>query len=110
MNDINQKPRKVAVIGGGIAGIACSYALRTHRELDVHIFEAKDNLGGHADTNVFNGNDTSAGVDTGFIAFNEQTYRMSNLKRANSLEALLEVVIYGGLSYEQLVSLPSSKI
>jgi predicted NAD/FAD-binding protein len=76
MDPADRKPRRVAVIGGGIAGIACTYALRAHSDINVHVFEAEERLGGHADTNIFQGNGLCAGIDTGFIAFNEQTYRM----------------------------------
>ena len=38
--------RRVAVIGGGIAGIAAAYRLMRH--CDVTLFEASDRLGGHA--------------------------------------------------------------
>ena len=66
--------RRIAVVGGGISGIACLWGLR-NEEYDVHLFEADSRLGGHANTVDFAGNGHSVPVDTGFIAMNEKTYR-----------------------------------
>ena len=63
---------RVAVIGGGVSGMAAAYAL--HAFADTTLFEAKPRLGGHTDThNVFTG-DRSCAVDTGFIVFNRPNY------------------------------------
>ena len=75
----NQCPgssKRIAIVGGGVAGIACSWKLR---ELDctVDIYEAGDRLGGHANSVMFRGNGRSVNVDTGFIAINETSYRES---------------------------------
>lgn len=70
--DDRQAPRDIAVIGTGIAGLACAWLLSgRHR---VTIYEAADRVGGHANTVSVA---TSAGrlaVDTGFIVYNESTY------------------------------------
>ncbi|MBO3749785.1 FAD-dependent oxidoreductase [Streptosporangiaceae bacterium NEAU-GS5] len=59
---------RVAVIGGGVAGLTAAYVLaRTH---EVTLFEADDRAGGHAHTHDVG----PAAVDSGFIVFNQQTY------------------------------------
>ncbi len=63
---------KIAVVGSGISGLSCAWALSQRHH--VTVIESDDRLGGHANTvNV----QTSAGqvaVDTGFIVFNAWTY------------------------------------
>lgn len=64
---------KVAVIGGGVAGIACAYLLQRRYQVDV--LEAGAWLGGHTHTVVIAaGPDAGTPVDTGFIVFNGDTY------------------------------------
>ena len=64
-------PRKIAVIGGGISGMAAAHLLgRNHR---VVLFEAAAQLGGHART-VTAGRRGDQPVDTGFIVFNYENY------------------------------------
>jgi predicted NAD/FAD-binding protein len=60
--------RKIAVIGGGISGLAAGYVLS--RTDHVTLFEADRRLGGHADTHQVG----AVPVDTGFIVYNERTY------------------------------------
>ncbi|WOI55433.1 NAD(P)/FAD-dependent oxidoreductase [Palleronia sp. LCG004] len=63
--------RRVAIVGGGISGLAAAYLLKdTHR---VTLFEAAPRLGGHART-VMAGRHGDQPVDTGFIVFNDATY------------------------------------
>ncbi|KAI0449203.1 FAD/NAD(P)-binding domain-containing protein [Xylaria acuta] len=66
-------PQQIAIIGGGISGIACSWRLRNHG-CNVDLYEAEDRLGGHANSVPFNGNGRTINVDTGFIAMDEVTY------------------------------------
>jgi hypothetical protein len=68
---LSQAPRRIAVIGGGISGMAAAHLLaRTHR---VVLFEAGPRLGGHART-VIAGKRKDQPVDTGFIVFNRVNY------------------------------------
>ena len=66
------KPQRIAVIGGGIAGLSCAWLLRdTH---DVVLYEAEPRLGGHADTQLVKVAGKPVAVDTGFIVYNEVNY------------------------------------
>ena len=65
---------KIAVVGSGIAGLACAHALtRTHR-LPVTLYEAADYLGGHSHTVDVSVDGLTHPVDTGFLVFNHRTY------------------------------------
>lgn len=63
--------RRIAVIGGGISGLASAYLLARHHR--VTLFEAEPRLGGHART-VLAGRKGDQPVDTGFIVFNYPNY------------------------------------
>lgn len=63
--------RKIAIVGGGISGLAAAYLLTPRH--DVTLFEAEPRLGGHART-VRAGRNGDQPVDTGFIVFNHVTY------------------------------------
>ncbi|WP_137700044.1 NAD(P)/FAD-dependent oxidoreductase [Marimonas lutisalis] len=70
--DAPPSPRlRVAVIGGGISGLAAAYRLSPRH--DVTLFEAEPRLGGHART-VMAGLNGDQPVDTGFIVFNFVNY------------------------------------
>jgi len=74
--EVSVKPR-IAVVGGGIAGISAAYRLR--QEADVTLFEALDTAGGHAHTVQVTDAGRTIGLDTAFIVFNEQNYpRITN--------------------------------
>ncbi|MFN3641313.1 MAG: NAD(P)/FAD-dependent oxidoreductase [Gemmobacter sp.] len=63
--------RRIAVIGGGISGLAAAHLLsRGHA---VVLYEAERRLGGHART-VVAGKRGDQPVDTGFIVFNHVNY------------------------------------
>ncbi len=65
--------RRIAVVGGGIAGLTAAYVMRDACE--VTLFEAADRLGGHAFTKEVTSPDgDSVPVDVGFIVHNERTY------------------------------------
>ena len=64
---------KIAVIGGGVAGIVAAHLLQ--RQHSVTLYEANDYLGGHTNTvTVPTGPDAGVGIDTGFIVLNDWTY------------------------------------
>lgn len=65
--------QKIAVVGGGVAGIVAAYLLQKHHE--VTLFEQNDYLGGHTHTiEITEGPDAGTAVDTGFIVLNDATY------------------------------------
>ncbi len=64
-------PRRIAVIGGGIAGMAAAHLLADRNS--VVLFESEPRLGGHART-VIAGKRKDQPVDTGFIVFNRVNY------------------------------------
>ena len=63
---------RIAVVGGGISGLAAARAL--HPQHEVTLFEAADRLGGHSHTIMVDAGDRLQPVDTGFIVFNERNY------------------------------------
>lgn len=69
--------RRVAVVGGGVTGLATAWHLHVNSpDIDVKIFEADSRLGGHAHTiNIPNENDnkkdSTLDVDVGFMVFND---------------------------------------
>ena len=64
-------PQQIAIVGGGISGLAAAWSLSTHHQ--VTLFEAAPRLGGHART-VVAGRHGDQPVDTGFIVFNYANY------------------------------------
>ncbi|GAB4169597.1 MAG: FAD-dependent oxidoreductase [Geothermobacteraceae bacterium] len=76
--------KRVAVIGGGVAGIVSAWQLRN--DCEVSLFECNDYLGGHTNTvTIPDGPDAGLGIDTGFIVLNDRTY--PNFRRfLNELE------------------------
>lgn len=62
---------RIAVVGGGVAGLSAALALAGHGR--VTLYEAEPRLGGHART-VVAGRRGDRTVDTGFIVFNHATY------------------------------------
>ncbi|WP_420567955.1 NAD(P)/FAD-dependent oxidoreductase [Thalassovita sp.] len=63
--------RRIAVIGGGISGLAAAYQLQGQH--NVTLYEAAPRLGGHARTKLA-GLRGDQPVDTGFIVFNYANY------------------------------------
>lgn len=64
---------KIAIIGSGISGLTA--ALRLHPAHEVTLFEANDYIGGHTHTVDVTVDDEQHAIDTGFIVFNDWTYR-----------------------------------
>jgi predicted NAD/FAD-binding protein len=63
---------KIAIVGSGIAGLACAWLLARRHE--VTLFEANGYLGGHANTVDATVDGITFPVDTGFLVYNEKTY------------------------------------
>ncbi len=68
---LSSASRRIAVIGGGISGMAAAHLLATDHA--VVLFEAANRLGGHARTKVA-GKRGDQPVDTGFIVYNRVNY------------------------------------
>ncbi len=68
---------RVAVVGGGVAGITAAYLLQNSHQ--VSLFEKNGYVGGHTRTVVIpDGPDAGMPVDTGFIVLNDRTYPVLN--------------------------------
>ena len=67
----HRRPRRLAVIGAGISGMAAAHELA--KDHQVVLFEADQRLGGHARTRM-GGRNGDQPVDTGFIVFNYANY------------------------------------
>ena len=63
---------KIAVVGGGISGMASALILGQQHE--VHLFESDSRMGGHAHTVTLSDEDGSPVMDTGFLVYNNITY------------------------------------
>ena len=73
MSKQTESGMKIAVVGGGVAGIVSAYLLQQKHQ--VTLFEQNDYLGGHTNTIVLqDGPDAGLAVDTGFIVLNDATY------------------------------------
>lgn len=67
------RKERVAVVGGGVAGLVTAFLLRDSHE--VTLFEAGERLGGHTHTEYVELPDGGRQyVDMGFIVFNRKTY------------------------------------
>ena len=69
---------KVAIVGGGISGLGCAYALAKSKKIDITLYEGGEHIGGHSNTVSLTlptlTGEVSHGVDTGFLVFNQRTY------------------------------------
>ena len=63
---------RLAVIGGGIAGLGAAWLLR--RRYDVTVFERERHIGGHSNTVEVDEDGRRVPIDTGFMVFNKVTY------------------------------------
>ena len=70
-NNLIMKP-KLAIIGTGIAGMACGYFL--HKFFDVFLFEKNNYVGGHSLTAEAIEDKKNIPIDMGFMVFNKKTY------------------------------------
>ncbi|MAM69184.1 MAG: NAD/FAD-binding protein [Rhodospirillaceae bacterium] len=65
-------PRKIAVVGTGIAGLSAAWLLSNKHE--VTIYEKENRLGGHSNTVDVTSEGACIPIDTGFIVYNEPNY------------------------------------
>lgn len=73
MTTPSSPPRRIAVIGTGVAGLTAGFKLRSDHEIT--FFEKNDYLGGHTHTLfIEEGPDAGTPVDTGFIVMNHRNY------------------------------------
>ena len=63
---------RIAIIGGGISGLAAGWYLSRRHE--VFLFEKEPRLGGHTNTVMVEAAAGVIPVDTGFIVHNDRTY------------------------------------
>jgi uncharacterized protein len=63
---------KIAIIGSGISGLGAAHALRD--DARITLYESAPRLGGHTNTVDVTLDGVTAGVDTGFLVYNERTY------------------------------------
>lgn len=64
--------KKIAVVGGGIAGLGAAWSLSRRHE--VTLYESNCRLGGHANTVEVDDDGRAVAVDTGFIVYNIRNY------------------------------------
>jgi predicted NAD/FAD-binding protein len=73
----DSEPKRIAVIGAGVAGLTAAWLLQ--RKHHVTVFEKNRYAGGHTNTVVLEeGPDAGTPVDTGFIVLNNKTYPLFN--------------------------------
>jgi len=65
-------PRRIAVVGAGVAGLVAGYILARRHE--VTLFEAGERAGGHAHTISVDDPAGPLALDTGFLVFNPSHY------------------------------------
>ena len=76
---------KIAVIGGGIAGLSAAYFLSTEHEIT--LFEKNTWLGGHAHTVPVKVNGKTFDIDTGFMGFCKTTYPLQIVSTSSDLRS-----------------------
>ena len=65
--------KNIAIVGSGISAMTTAHYLKD--DFNISIFDKNDYLGGHTHTHEIMEGDKKLNIDTGFIVFNEQTYR-----------------------------------
>lgn len=61
------RPKRVAIVGAGVAGLAATWALNEFSNHEVVLFEANNYVGGHTNTVTFEKDNRETPVDSGFI-------------------------------------------
>lgn len=65
---------RIAVVGGGISGLAAAWLISKDSDHEVVLFEREERLGGHAYTHKVTMDGRSHHVDTGFVTFSNENY------------------------------------
>ncbi|MFC2119643.1 FAD-dependent oxidoreductase [Bacteroidota bacterium] len=111
-------PKKIAVIGGGLAGISSAIYL-SERNFDVTIFEGESYLGGKIGSwPVSFDDDFTTNVEHGFHAFFRQYYNLRNLlKKIDAYKNLIPIDDYlimtkdlGNFSFKEIKTAPVENI
>ena len=63
---------KIAIVGTGVAGMACGHFLKKNAEIS--FYEKNDYAGGHTNTITVDEDGQPVYIDTGFMVFNHVTY------------------------------------
>ena len=104
---MSQKKR-IAIVGGGISGLSCAYALRNEPNLEVVLFEKQARIGGHSHSISYTpkNSDKSFWIDTGFLVFNERTYpRLIQFFDALKVPVAKSEMSFASTSFSNLFSL-----
>lgn len=64
---IDTSPKRIAIVGSGVAGLAATWALNEYSDHEVVLFESNDYVGGHTHTVNFTKDGMTTPVDSGFI-------------------------------------------
>jgi len=106
-----ERPRSVAIVGGGLAGLACAYEL-CKRGFQVTLLERSPQLGGKIASWDIDVNGESMRMEHGFHGFFPQYYNLWNLVqelqiRENFKSLNFYSVVYKGTQYDPEVFRPS---
>ncbi|HIK19105.1 MAG TPA: oleate hydratase [Leptolyngbyaceae cyanobacterium M33_DOE_097] len=106
-----EQPRSVAIVGGGLAGLACAYEL-CKRGFQVTLLERSPQLGGKIASWDIDVNGESLRMEHGFHGFFPQYYNLWNLVqelqiRENFKSLNFYSVVYKGTQYDPEVFRPS---
>lgn len=92
---------KIAVIGGGAAGMAAAWGLNSKH--DVTVYEKATQIGGHVNSITTKDFDSNFAIDNGFMVFNFETYPILTalLKRFDlkPSRVKMSVLISGGNTF-----------
>jgi predicted NAD/FAD-binding protein len=87
---MKQQKQRIAIIGGGVSGLSTAWHLHTSSadDIEVHLFESDNRLGGHAHTLTLDtknktckdatvkvqNDEEKVDVDVGFMVYNKGNY------------------------------------
>jgi predicted NAD/FAD-binding protein len=68
--------KRIAIVGGGVAGVSAFWSLNKYSSHEVHLFEASERLGGRIQTLPVEHRGLEAIVGTGLTPFSKDASRM----------------------------------